>query len=46
MRQPLRFALVRNGLQFPRIVAWSQVVAVARPNAPMQGHLALTGRQG
>jgi hypothetical protein len=46
MRQPLRFALVRNGLEFPLIAAWSGVIQVASPNEPMQGHLALTGRPG
>lgn len=46
MRQDLRIALVRNGLQFPVIAAWSQVVKVAHPNQPMQGHLSLTGKQG
>lgn len=46
MRHDLRFALVRNGLQLPTVVAWSERLAVASPNEPMQGHLALTGRQG
>ncbi|PRW45579.1 Metallo-dependent phosphatase [Chlorella sorokiniana] len=46
MRQDLRFALVRNGLQFPTVVAWSEVVRVEQPNEPMQGHLSLTGVPG
>lgn len=46
MRQPLRFALVRNGLELPLVAAWSQEIEVARPNEPTQGHLALTGREG
>lgn len=46
MRQDVRFALVRNGLQFPVIAAWSEPVAVEQPNLPMQGHLSLTGVPG
>ena len=43
MRHDMRFALVRGGLQCPTIAAWSGVLAVAKPNLPMQGHLSLTG---
>lgn len=46
MRHDLRFALIRNGLQQPTVVAWSSAVRLARPNEPMQGHLALTGAPG
>ena len=46
MRQAVRFALVRNGLQFPLIAAWSGTVEVEHPNEPMQGHLSLTGEPG
>ncbi len=46
VRQDVRFALVRNGLQFPAIAAWSEPVAVQQPNLPMQGHLSLTGVPG
>ena len=46
MRQDMRFALVRSGMQFPVVVAWSGVVTVAEPNQPMQGHLSLTGKPG
>ncbi|KAI7845277.1 hypothetical protein COHA_001120 [Chlorella ohadii] len=46
MRHDLRFALVRNGLQFPTVVAWSEVIRVEQPNEPMQGHLSLTGVPG
>lgn len=46
VRQDVRFALVRNGLQFPTIAAWSEPVAVQQPNLPMQGHLSLTGVPG
>ncbi|PSC73699.1 inactive purple acid phosphatase 27 [Micractinium conductrix] len=43
MRHDMRFALVRGGLQCPTIAAWSGVLAVAKPNLPMQGHLSLMG---
>lgn len=46
MRRDVRFALVRNGLQFPSIAAWSAPVVVEQPNLPMQGHLSLTGVPG
>ncbi|KAL4439452.1 hypothetical protein ABPG77_008781 [Micractinium sp. CCAP 211/92] len=46
VRQDVRFALVRNGLQFPTIAAWSEPVAVQQPNLPMQGHLSLTDVPG
>jgi hypothetical protein len=46
MRQDVRFALVRNGLQFPLIAACSDVVRLANPNQPMQGHLSLLGYPG
>ena len=46
MRHDMRFALVRDGLLYPTIAAWSGVLAVAQPNLPMQGHLSLTGAPG
>lgn len=46
LRADMRFALVRNGLEFPLVAAWSEVVRVANRNEPTQGHLALTGRPG
>ena len=46
MRTPLRFALLRNGLELPVVAAWSAPLAPAVPNAPTQGHLALTAREG
>lgn len=37
---------VPPNLQFPTVVAWSQVIRVEQPNQPMQGHLSLTGVPG
>lgn len=33
-------------VQFPTVVAWSEVIRVEQPNEPMQGHLSLTGLPG
>lgn len=41
-RADMRFALIRNGLQYPKVVAWSHVIRFTNPNAPHHGHLALT----
>jgi hypothetical protein len=41
-RADVRFALIRNGLDYPRIVAWSDVIRLINPNQPHHGHLALT----
>eukprot|EP00884_Botryococcus_braunii_P013968 jgi/Botrbrau1/22572/Bobra.176_1s0005.1 len=41
-RADMRFALIRNGLEYPRIVAWSEVIRLKNPNEPHHGHLALT----
>lgn len=41
-RVPLRFAVLRGGLQFPRVAAWSDPIVPARVNEPTQGHLSLT----
>lgn len=38
----MRFALIRNGLEYPKIVAWSHVIRFTNPNLPHHGHLALT----
>lgn len=45
-RQPMRFALLRGGFDAPVVVAVSDVIEVAQPNEPLQGHLALTAKQG
>lgn len=45
-RQPMRFAFMRGGFDAPVVAALSEVVHVARPNEPLQAHLALTGKTG
>jgi hypothetical protein len=44
MRADMRFAFMRNGLEYPVAAAVSDVISVANPNEPTQGHLALTGK--
>ena len=41
LRQPLKFALIRGGLQTPRVAAWSQSITPEEPNYPTQVHLSL-----
>ena len=40
----MRLAFVRNGFEFPMIAAWGDAITVENPNEPLQGHLALTGK--
>jgi len=41
LRQPLKFAFIRGGLQTPRLAAWSESITPEEPNYPTQGHLSL-----
>lgn len=45
LHQDVRFALLRNGLEHPTLVARSAVIR-ARADAPLRGHLSLTGCEG
>ncbi len=44
LRCDMRLAFVRNGFEFPVVAAWGDVITVENPNEPLQGHLALTGK--
>ena len=40
----MRLAFMRNGFEFPVVAAWGEAITVENPNEPLQGHLALTGK--
>lgn len=44
LRTDMRLAFVRNGFEFPLVAAWSHPITVENINEPLQGHLALTGK--
>ena len=35
---------MRNGFEFPVVAAWGDAITVENVNEPLQGHLALTGK--
>lgn len=44
LRTDMRLAFMRNGFEFPVVAAWGEAITVENPNEPLQGHLALTGK--
>ena len=40
----MRLAFMRNGFKFPIVAAWGDTITVKNVNEPLQGHLALTGK--
>ena len=44
LRTDMRLAFVRNGFEFPLVAAWADPITVENVNEPLQGHLALTGK--
>ena len=44
LRTDVRLAFMRNGFEFPVVAAWGDTITVQNVNEPLQGHLALTGK--